>query len=98
LKTANESLIEHNKELLSKCWDMEQHLSEVTKEKHKVEGHLQLLSLQVLSETTLKSDHNKVKYRIRTNISEELNLVNWRIATQSPSLNLANIFSIVYQL
>jgi len=33
-----------------------------------------------------------VSYCIRTNIGEELNLVNWRIATQSPSLNLANIF------
>jgi len=31
-------------------------------------------------------------YHIRTNIGEELNLVNWRITTQSPSLNLANIF------
>ena len=31
LKAANEGLIEHNKELLSKCRDMEQHLSEVTK-------------------------------------------------------------------
>jgi len=31
-------------------------------------------------------------YRTRINIGEELNLVNWRITTQSPSLNLANIF------
>jgi len=37
-------------------------------------------------------------YRIRTNIGEELNLVNWQIITQSPSLNLTNIFSIVYKL
>ena len=41
LKAANESLIENNEELLSKCRDKEQHLSEVTKEKHKVEGQLQ---------------------------------------------------------
>jgi len=39
--------------------------------------------------------HN-LMYRIRINIGEELNLANWRIATQSPSLNLANIFSIAY--
>ena len=32
------------------------------------------------------------KYCIRTNIVEELNLANWQIAIQSPSLNLANIF------
>jgi len=31
-------------------------------------------------------------YHIRTNIGEELNLANRKIATQSPSLNLANIF------
>ena len=63
LKAANESLIEHNEELLSKCRDMEQHLSEVTKEKHKVEGQLQLLLTQrVLSEATLKDDHKEVKY------------------------------------
>jgi len=31
-------------------------------------------------------------YRIRTNIGEELNLANWRITMQSPSLNLTNIF------
>jgi len=37
-------------------------------------------------------------YYIRTNIGKELNLANWRIVTQSPSLNLANIFSIAYQL
>jgi len=37
-------------------------------------------------------------YHIKTNIGEELNLANWRIAMQSPSLNLANIFSIAYQL
>ena len=43
LKAANEILIEHNEELLSKCRDMEQHLSEVTKEKHKVEGQLQII-------------------------------------------------------
>ena len=63
LKAANESLIKNNEELLSKCRDMEQHLSEVTKEKHKVEGQLQLLLTQrVLSEATLKDDHKKVKY------------------------------------
>ena len=62
LKAANESLIEHNEELLSKCHDMEQHLSEVAKEKHKVEGQLQVLSQQVLSEMTLKGDHKEVKY------------------------------------
>jgi len=33
-----------------------------------------------------------LKYRIRTNIGKELNLANWQTATQSPSLNLANIF------
>jgi len=32
------------------------------------------------------------EYRIRTNIGEELNFADWRIAMQSPSLNLANIF------
>jgi len=37
-------------------------------------------------------------YHIRTNIGEELNLMNWQIVIQSPSLNLANIFSIAYQL
>jgi len=31
-------------------------------------------------------------HHIRTNIGKELNLANWRIVTQSPSLNLANIF------
>ena len=40
LKAANESLIEHNEELLLKCHDIEQNLSQVTKEKHKVEGQL----------------------------------------------------------
>ena len=53
MKAANESLIERNEELLSKCHDMEQHLSEVTKEKHKVKDQSQLLSQKVLSETTL---------------------------------------------
>ena len=43
MKAANESLIEHNEELFSKCCDMEQHFSEVTKEKHKMKGQLQLL-------------------------------------------------------
>ena len=63
LKAANESLIEHNEELLSNCHDMEQHLSEVTKAKHKVAGQLQLLLTQrVLSEATLKGDHKNVKY------------------------------------
>jgi len=33
-----------------------------------------------------------MKYRIRTNIGEVLNLAKWRIAMQMPSLNLANIF------
>jgi len=37
-------------------------------------------------------------YHIRANIGEELNLANQRIAMQSPSLNLTNIFSIVYHL
>jgi len=32
------------------------------------------------------------KYHIRTNIGEELNLADWRIIMQSPSLNFANIF------
>jgi len=40
----------------------------------------------------------KVIYHIRTNIGKELNVVNWRIAAQSPNLNLINIFSIAYQL
>jgi len=31
-------------------------------------------------------------YCIRTNIGKELNLVIWRIAMQSPSLNLVNVF------
>ena len=63
LKATNESLTEHNEELLSKYRDMEQHLSEVTKEKHKVEGQLQLLLTQrVSSEATLKDDYKKVKY------------------------------------
>ena len=44
LKAANESLIEHNEEFLSKYHDMEQHLSEVTREKHKVEGQLLLFT------------------------------------------------------
>jgi len=38
------------------------------------------------------SDGIDIKYRMRTNIGMELNLVNWRIAMQSPSLNFANIF------
>jgi len=43
--------------------------------------------------------HHQVNtYHIRTNIGEELNLANWQITTQLPSLNLANIFSIGYQL
>jgi len=33
-----------------------------------------------------------LKYHIRTNIGEELNLVNWWFVTQLPSLNLTNIF------
>jgi len=37
-------------------------------------------------------------YRIGTNIGKELNLTNWRITMQSPSLNIANIFSMAYQL
>ena len=49
LKAANESLIEHNEELLSKCRDIEQHLLEVTKEKHKMKGQLQLLLTQSVS-------------------------------------------------
>jgi len=40
----------------------------------------------------------KLEYLIRTNIGEELNLVNWRIIMQSPSLNFANIFFIAYKL
>jgi len=39
-----------------------------------------------------RNGRRKNKYHIRTNIGEELNLVNWQITTQSPSLNLANIF------
>ena len=34
-------------------------------------------------------------YYIRTNIGEELNLVNWQTATRLPNLNFANIL-IVY--
>jgi len=34
----------------------------------------------------------KNKYWRGTKFGEELNLANWQIATQSPSLNLTNIF------
>ena len=33
-----------------------------------------------------------MKYRIRKNIGEELNLANWRIKIKSPILYLANLF------
>ena len=36
---------------------------------------------------------NSTNYRIRRNIGEELNLVNWLITMRSPNLNLANIFT-----
>jgi len=40
----------------------------------------------------LISNVRPFKYHIRTNIGEELNLADWQIAMQSPSLNLTNIF------
>ena len=36
--------------------------------------------------------NRKGKYRIRKNIGEELNLVNWRIKIKSPIFYLANVF------
>lgn len=62
LKAANEALVQHNKELLLQCSDAEQCLSEVNKEKHKLESQLQVLSQQVLSEVTLKGNDKKVKF------------------------------------
>ena len=38
-----EELKAANKELLSKCYDIEQYLSEVTKEKHKVKGKIAII-------------------------------------------------------
>ena len=62
LKAANEVLVKHNKELFSKFTDVEQCLSKVNKEKHKLEDQLQVLSQQVISEATLKDNGKKVKY------------------------------------
>ena len=62
LKAANEALDQHNKELLLQCSDAEQCLSEVNKEKHKLENQLQVLSQQVLSEVTPKGNDKKVKF------------------------------------
>ena len=62
LKAANEVLVKHNKELFSKFTDVEQCLSKVNKEKHKLEDQLQVLSQQVISEATLKDNDKKVKY------------------------------------
>ncbi|XP_065896309.1 THAP domain-containing protein 2-like [Dysidea avara] len=62
LKAANEVLKETNEELVSKCTGLEQQLSEVTKEKKKLEEKVAALSKQVLSEETMKDDAKKVKY------------------------------------
>ena len=62
LKAANEALVKHNKELFSKFTDVEQCLSKVNQEKHKLEDQLQVLSQQVISEATLKDNDKKVKY------------------------------------
>ena len=62
LKAANEALVVNNTELLSKFTDVEQRLSEVTKEKQKLEYQLQVLSQKVLNEATLKDNDKKVKY------------------------------------
>ena len=62
LKAANKVLVEHNKELLLWCSDVEQCLLEVNKEKHKLESQLQRLSQQVLSDVTLKGNDKKVKF------------------------------------
>ena len=65
LKAANETLVVNNTELLSKFTDdsdVEQHLSEVTKEKQRLEYQLQVLSQKVLNEATLKDNDKKVKY------------------------------------
>ena len=55
-------MVQHNKELLLLCSDAEQCLSEVNKEKHKLESQLLVLSQQVLSEVTLKGNDKKVKF------------------------------------
>ena len=52
----------NNTELLSKFTDVEQHLSEVTKEKQKLEYQLQVLSQKVLNKATLNDNDKKVKY------------------------------------
>jgi len=54
----------------------------------------ELSSLEQYKELLIKLHYTKSHYSIyciRTNIGKELNLANWQIATQSPSLNLANI-------
>jgi len=40
----------------------------------------------------LMNKTNTIVYSIRTNIGEEVNLANWWNSTQSPSLDLVNIF------
>ena len=45
-----------------KCAGLEQQLSEVCKEKEKLEERVASLSKQVLNEATLKDDAKKVKY------------------------------------
>jgi len=59
-------------------------------------GQLLFLTLIICNKTLhlLSNDFYTMVsiYCIRTNIGEELNLAKWRIATQTPSLNLANIF------
>ena len=62
LKVVNETLIECNEELLSKCHVIEQQLLEVTKDQQKVQSQLQVLSRQVINETMLRDDDKKVKY------------------------------------
>lgn len=62
LKAANEALKKTNEELMPKCAGLEQQLSEVCKEKEKLEEKVASLSKQVLSEATLKDDAKKVKY------------------------------------
>ena len=60
LKVDNETLIECNEELLSKCHVIE--LLEVTKDQQKVQSQLQVLSRQMINETMLRDDDKKVKY------------------------------------
>jgi len=49
----------------------------------------QMINIHLIHYTIIHTAAMYIIYRIRTNIGEELNLVNWRIIMQSPSLNLA---------